>query len=68
MIGPRGEHSAIEKTGDGKTAITVSPRFMQGLHSAKTLHKLKSHISNALTYREKVVACNIVKYNVSNAF
>jgi hypothetical protein len=41
---------------------TVSPRFMRGLRSAKT-----SHISNALTYREKGVACNNVKY-VSNAF
>jgi hypothetical protein len=32
---------------------TVSRRFMRGLRSAKTSHKLKSHISNALTYREK---------------
>jgi hypothetical protein len=47
---------------------TVSPRFMRGLRSAKTSHKLKSHISNALTYREKEVAYNNVKYNVSNAF
>jgi hypothetical protein len=41
---------------------------MQGLRSAKTSHKLKSHILNALTYREKGAACNNVKYNVSNAF
>jgi hypothetical protein len=41
---------------------------MRGLRSAKTSHKLKSHISNALTYREKGVSCNNVKYNVSNAF
>jgi hypothetical protein len=46
---------------------TVSPRFMRELRSAKTSHKLKSHISNALTYRENGVACNNVKY-VSNAF
>jgi hypothetical protein len=44
-----------------------SPRFMRGLRSAKTSHKLKSHVSNALTYREKGVVCNNVKY-VSNAF
>jgi hypothetical protein len=55
------EHSDYE-------ASTVIPRFMRGLHSVKTSHKLKSHISNALTYREKRVACNNVKYNVSNVF
>jgi hypothetical protein len=47
---------------------TVSPRFMRGLRFAKTSHKLESHISNALKCREKGVACNNVKYNVSNAF